>query len=283
MEQEKSTTVKPINIKEVFTAKNPTLARIMPGFVYRFIHSVLELDIINQIIKDHGHLEGVDFINKVVEDFNVRVNLYGLENVPDSGRFIFASNHPLGGFDGMLLLKAVDEKLGNAKFLTNDILLNIPQLRPLFVPINKHGGHSRDATKVLSDTYNSNVQVLIFPAGLASRKIKGRIIDLEWKKHFISKSIRYQRDIIPVFVAGHNSKRFYNAANLRKFLRIKWNLEMFLLPGETVRHRNTDVHIYFGKPVPHTTFNSSKTHQEWAQWVKQETYKLAPVAASANK
>lgn len=283
MEQEKSSAVKPINIREVFAIKNPTLARLMPGFVYRFIHSVLELDVINQIIKDHGHLEGVAFINKVVEDFNVRVNLYGMENIPESGRFIFASNHPLGGFDGMLLLKAVDKKLGNAKFLTNDILLNIPQLKPLFVPVNKHGGHSRDAAKILSDTYSSDAQVLIFPAGLASRKIKGKIVDLEWKKHFISKSIRYKRDIVPVFVAGHNSKRFYNAANLRKLLRIKWNLEMFLLPGETVRHRNTDVHIYFGKPIPYTTFDSSMTHQEWARWAKEETYKLAPAATSANK
>lgn len=283
VEQEKSSAVKPINIKEVFAVKNPTLARLMPGFVYHFIHSVLELDVINQIIKDHGHLEGVAFINKVVEDFNVRVNIYGMENIPDSGRFIFASNHPLGGFDGMLLLKAVDEKLGNAKFLTNDILLNIPQLKPLFVPVNKHGGHSRDAAKILSDTYSSDAQVLIFPAGLASRKIKGKIVDLEWKKHFITKSIRYKRDVVPVFVAGHNSRRFYNAANLRKSLRIKWNLEMFLLPGETVRHRNTDVHIYFGKPIPYTTFDSSKTHQEWAQWTKEETYKLAPAAISANK
>ncbi len=282
MEEEKTGSFKPINIKEVFTTKNPALARVMPGFVYRYIHSLLELDFINNLLQRHGHHLGIEFINKVVEEFNVTIYYHGIENVPDSGRFIFASNHPLGGFDGMLLLKAVDEKLGKARFLTNDVLMNIPQLKPLFVPINKHGSHSRDAARALSETYNSDAQILIFPSGLASRKIKGKVIDLEWKKHFISKAVRYKRDVVPVFVAGHNSKKFYRAASLRKFLRIKWNLEMFLLPGETVRHRNTDVHIYFGKPIPYTLFDSTRTHLQWAQWMKEKTYGLAVKNAAAN-
>lgn len=283
MEEENFISVKPINIKEVFASKNPTLARMMPGFVYRFINSVMEIEFINNLIRRHGHLQGIEFINKVVEEFNVNVHIHGAENIPEAGRFIFASNHPLGGFDGMLLLKAVDEKLGKARFLTNDILLNIPQFRKVFVPINKHGGHSREAAKLLSDTYKSDAQILIFPAGLASRKIKGKIADLEWKKHFIAKAVSYRRDVIPVFVAGRNSNRFYLVANLRKFLHIKWNLEMFLLPGETVSHRNTDVHIYFGKPIPYTAFDRSNTQHEWAQWVKDKVYRLAPKGAVANK
>jgi 1-acyl-sn-glycerol-3-phosphate acyltransferase len=282
VEQEATGSVKPINVREVFKAKNPRLARVIPGFIYRFINSVMEIEFINNLIKRHGHHLGIEFINKVVEEFNVTIYIHGMENVPDSGRFIFASNHPLGGFDGMLLLKAVDEKLGKARFLTNDVLMNIPQLKPLFVPVNKHGGHSREAARVLSETYKSDAQILIFPAGLASRKIKGKIMDLEWKKHFISKAVSYNRDIIPVFVAGRNSNTFYRVARLRKLLRIKWNLEMFLLPGETVRHQNTDVFIYFGKPIPHTTFDSSKTHQEWAQWVKDKVYELSANATGRN-
>lgn len=258
------------------------MARIIPGFVYRYIHSLLELDFINNLIARHGHHLGIEFINKVVEEFGVTIYYHGMENVPDTGRFIFASNHPLGGFDGMLLLKAVDEKLGKARFLTNDLLMSIPQLKPLFVPVNKHGGHSRDAARALSELYSSEAQILIFPAGLASRKIKGKVMDLEWKKHFISKAVRYKRDVIPVFVAGRNSKRFYRVAAFRKFFRIKWNLEMFLLPGETVRHRNTDVHIYFGKPVPYTTFDNSKDQLQWAQWVKDLTYRMGVENAAAN-
>ncbi|MCK3685891.1 1-acyl-sn-glycerol-3-phosphate acyltransferase [Maribellus sp. YY47] len=277
---EKNKPIKPINIREIFREKNERIARFTPGFVYSYLHRILHIDFINNLLKKHGQQTGIAFVDKVVEEFNVREHLHGLENIPSEGKFIFASNHPLGGFDGMLLMKNVEKKLGSFKFLSNDILLNIPQLSPVFVPVNKHGRHAREAAKMLSGVYDSDVQVLIFPSGLASRKIKGQIMDLEWKKHFISKAIEHKRDIIPVFISGRNTNRFYRLAKLRKFLGIKWNLEMFFLPDETYRHRNTDVHLYFGKPIPYTTFNSTKNHKEWAEWVKQEVYKL-PTSYSA--
>jgi putative hemolysin len=234
----------------------------------------MHIGFVNDLLQRNGHLKGTAFVDQVVKEFNVKRHLHGLENIPETGKFIFASNHPLGGFDGMLLLKTVDEKLGNPKFLTNDILLNIPQLRDVFVPVNKHGGHSRNAARQLSEAYNSEAQILIFPSGLASRKIKGKIVDLEWKKHFITKAIQYKRDVIPVFISGRNTNRFYRLAKIRKFLRIKWNLEMFFLPDETMRHQNTDVHIYFGKPVPWSAFDKTKTHKEWADWIKEKVYHL---------
>ncbi len=274
MKEEISKEFKPIDIREVFKAKSPKMAKMIPGFVYSYLKRILHLDFLNDIMKRHGDLIGIEFVEQVVKDFNIREHIYGFENIPDSGRFIFASNHPLGGFDGLLLMKYVDKKLGKLKFLSNDILMSIPNLSPLFVAVNKHGGHSRDAAKALLDAYNSDQQILIFPAGLASRKINGKIVDLDWKKHFISKSIQHNRDIIPIFIEGRNSNRFYRIAKIRKFFRIKWNLEMFFLPDETVKHRNTDIPIYFGKPIPYTTFDKSKTHKEWTDWVKELVYNL---------
>ena len=265
---------KPINIRKVFKEKSPRLAKLMPGFVYSFIDRILHTDFLNDIFVRNGHLTGIDFVDKAVNDFNVKEKIYGIENVPDSGRFIFASNHPLGGFDSLLLMKHVDKKLGNLKFLTNDVLMAIPNLNAMFIPVNKHGGNSREAANLLNDTYNSEVQILIFPSGLASRKIKGKIIDLEWKKHFISKAIKHKRDVIPVFIQGRNSNRFYNLANLRKFFHVKWNLEMFLLPDETLKQKNKEIPIYFGKPISYSTFDKSKTHSEWAEWVKTKVYNL---------
>lgn len=274
MEASESTDIKPINIKKVFAEKNPRMARFIPGFIYGYINRILHLDFVNDFMKRNGHLKGIGFVEQVISEFNVREHLHGLENIPDSGHFIFASNHPLGGFDGLLLMKTVDRKLGKPKFLSNDILMNIPQLRPLFVPVNKHGGHSRSVAQILGETYDSNDQILIFPSGLASRKIKGKIMDLEWKKHFVQKAIRHKRDVIPVFIGGRNTNRFYRIANIRKMLKIKWNLEMFFLSDETMRHRNTDVHLYFGKPIPWTKFDKTKTHQQWAEEVKRIVYDL---------
>lgn len=273
---------KPIRIREVFAAKSPGLAKFIPGFVYRWLNNILHLDEVNAFLEKYGHLKGVEFVDKVVEEFNVHEFVHNIDNIPESGRYIIASNHPLGGFDGMLLMKNVEARLGPFKFLSNDILLNIPQLKPVFVPVNKHGGHAREAAKLLSECYNSEDQILIFPSGLASRKIKGKIVDLEWKKHFISKAIKHKRDVIPVFISGRNSNRFYRIAKIRKFLKLKWNLEMFFLPDETIKHKNTDVHLYFGKPIPYTTFDKTKTQREWAEWVKHKVYKLKERSASVN-
>ncbi|MCK5729830.1 MAG: 1-acyl-sn-glycerol-3-phosphate acyltransferase [Draconibacterium sp.] len=282
MEENKPKEFKPIDIREVFKTKSPGIAKIIPGFIYNYLKRILHLDFLNEIMESNGHLMGIDFLEKVVKEFNIKEHIYGYENIPDSGRFIFASNHPLGGFDGILLMKYVEKKLGKLKFLTNDILMNIPNLRPMFIPVNKHGAHSREAAISLLNVYNSDEQILIFPSGLASRKIKGKIVDLDWKKHFISKSIKHKRDIIPIFIRGRNSNRFYRIAKFRKFFRIKWNLEMFFLPDETVKHRNTDIPIYFGEPIPYTTFDKSKTHKEWADWMKEKIYNLPNDFAQKN-
>jgi len=265
---------KPINIRELFKEKNPVLAKMIPGFIYNYIKRILHLDFLNDFLKRNGHLKGIPFIEQAIHEFNIKGQINGFENIPESGRFIFASNHPLGGFDAFLLMQSVDKRLGKLKFLTNDILLGIPSLRPMFIPINKHGSNSREAAEILNNTYNSNEQILIFPSGLASRKVKGNIIDLEWKKHFIAKSVKHQRDVIPVFIGGRNSKRFYRLANIRKFLHIKWNIEMFYLPDELMKHTNSEVPVYFGKPISYHTFDKSKTHLEWAQWVKDRVYEI---------
>lgn len=282
MEELTTNTFKPINIREIFKKKNPVLAKFLPGFVYGYINRILHIDFLNDFLKRNGHLRGIPFVEQSIQEFNIKEQINGFENIPESGRFIFASNHPLGGFDAFLLMKCVDKRLGKLKFLTNDILLGIPSLRPMFIPINKHGSNSREAAEILNATYNSDEQILIFPSGLASRKIKGKIVDLEWKKHFIAKSVNHHRDIVPVFIGGRNTNRFYRLANLRKFLRIKWNIEMFFLPDELIKHTNSEVPIYFGKPIPYTTFNKSKTQQEWAEWVKDRVYEIPRQTVSEN-
>ncbi|MDO8951612.1 MAG: 1-acyl-sn-glycerol-3-phosphate acyltransferase [Draconibacterium sp.] len=282
MDETITNTFKPINIKEIFIQKNPGLAKIMPGFVFSYIHRLLHIDFINDFIQRNGHLKGIDFVDQGVTEFNVKEHIYGFENIPESGRFIFASNHPLGGFDSLLLMKYVNKKLGKLKFLSNDVLMGIPSLSYMFIPVNKHGTNSREVANTLDNAYNSDDQILIFPSGLASRRIKGIIVDLPWKKHFVTKAVNHKRDVIPVFIGGRNSNRFYIVANIRKFLHLKWNIEMFLLPDELMRQKNADIPVYFGKPIPYQTFNKSKTHQEWADWVKEQVYKIPNQVGNKN-
>jgi putative hemolysin len=274
MSAELSSKVKPIDIKALFAEKNPRLAKLIPGFVYRYINYIMHIEEVNEIMDKYGSMPGIDFVNHVVKHFNIVQEVRGLENIPSGGRFIFASNHPLGGFDSLLLMSIVYERMGKLKFLVNDVLMKITPLRDVFAPINKHGVNSRIAAQYIEDQYRSDVQILIFPSGLASRKIRGKVTDTEWKKHFIQKAVEYQRDVIPVHISGQNSNFFYNFANFRKLLGIKWNLEMFFLSDETFSHKNRNFTLTFGKPISYRQFDKSKTPGEWAQEVKRIVYSL---------
>lgn len=274
MSSENQPPVKLINIREMFMAKNPKLAKKLPGFVYNYIDHILHTEEINEILKKFGKERGVEFARSVVKDFNVHETVNGLENLPASGRFIFASNHPLGGFDALLILSKIDELFGEPITLVNDVLMSIPQLRPIFIPLNKYGGHNKDVIRQLDEAYSSDKQVLIFPCGFASRRKKGIIRDPEWKKHFVVKSIEYQRDVIPVHVSGRNSDFFYNLANFRTFFRIPWNLETFFLADELFKQKNQKFTITFGKPIPWSHFDNSKTKDQWAAEIRELVYKL---------
>lgn len=270
--------VKPIDIREIVRSKSPSIARMLPGFVYRYIHRIIHVDYINYLLKEFGHLDDLEFLRAIIKDFNVNIVILGEENLPADGRFIFAGNHPLGGFDGIILLEVLTRRYSQVRFLVNDILMNITPIKGLFVPINKHGAHSREAARMIDQAMQSDMQILTFPSGLVSRKIKGRIADLAWKKNFIHKAIEHKRDVIPVYFTGRNSNWFYFLAKLRKFLHISWNLEMFYLPDETYKHRNKTVCVRFGKPIPWQAFTKDKTAQEWTEYVRGQVYAMAAEA-----
>ncbi len=269
--------LKEIAIKELVAEKNPRLAGRIPGFVYHLMNRLLHISEVNEIIRRYGHLSGVPFINAVLEYFKVKIVCDGEDNLPKSGHYIFASNHPLGGFDGLMLLKIATDHLGRSLSLSRDELTKIPPLKELFIPINKFGDQRRSA-QWINESYKSDIQVLIFPSGLASRKINGEIRDLVWQKHFIQKAVEHHRDVIPVFISGQNSRFFYELANFRKWIGIKINLEMFLLPDELFKNRGKTFVITFGKPIPSSRFDRTKSHLEWAAIVRDEVYQLSGLA-----
>lgn len=275
MESEKDVSLlKPIVLRELIAEKNSKLAGRIPRFVYGLVNRLLHIREINEIIRRYGHLKGVPFIEAVLLYFEVKVEHRGEENLPASGQYIFASNHPLGGFDGLMLIKVVSDHMGKSLFLVRDELTKIPPLKKLFIPINKFGDQRRSAS-LINEAYDSDSQILIFPAGLASRKIKGKIADLTWQKHFIQKSIEHHRDVVPVYISGKNSWFFYWLANFRKRIGIRMNIEMFLLSDELFKNRGKTFVISFGKPIPWSRFDRTRSHAEWAGTVKEVVYELA--------
>ena len=267
---------KPINLRDLFMVKNPKAGRWIPRFVFRLLSRMLRIDFFNDpILYNHGYKKNVDFARASIEAFDVTLEVLGREHLPRDGRFIFVSNHPLGGFDGMMLISEISRSFPHLKVLANDILCQIENMDGIFVPINKHGAQATENVRRINTMFESDVQVMSFPAGLVSRRKKGVIRDVEWQKSIITKARQTKRDIIPIHVSGRCSNFFYNLANLRKFLGIKVNLEMFFLPNESYKHRNKHFVITFGKPIPYQTFDKRFTPIQWATRVKDYTYTLA--------
>lgn len=268
--------VKPIYIEQVFKSKNPRIARMIPGFIYSFLKRLIHQDSINEFIERYGDRKGLDFADGMMEYLQISYDIVGEENLPSpDGRYIFVSNHPLGGPDGVILISFLGKHYPHLKFPVNDILLNLKNLNNIFLPINKHGSLAKEAVTAIEEAYAYDCQIIMFPAGMVSRKIKGVIQDLEWQKSFVAKARQHHRDIIPIFISGQNSHFFYNLANFRKKIHIKANLEMLCLPDETFKKKGQHFTIHIGSPIPWQRLDKSKKPTEWAAVIREQVYHLA--------
>lgn len=263
-----------IDIDSVFRGKNPKLLKLIPGFLLSYLKRIAHEDELNEFLESTSELPAFEFVDRVLlEEFGAKVISEGLENIPKTGKYIIAANHPLGGPDGMALLHEVKKARTDIIVPVNDLLMNVPNMRDLFIPINKHGSNAENV-RIINDTFASESLMLYFPAGLVSRKKSGHISDLPWKSTFLKKAIRFQRDIIPTHVSGRNSNFFYNLANLRKTLGIKANLEMLYLVNEMYKQRGKKIKISFGKPIPHQIFDKRMSTLEWSQKVREHVYRV---------
>lgn len=270
---ESGSQISQIDLRALFASKKSVLLRFVPGFMIRWLERIIHQREINQALRDFHQDIGLDFVDRILERFGVVIVVEGDENLRGGERLLIASNHPLGGLDGMALMQAAGRVHRDIVFPVNDLLMNLPNLKPLFIPINKHGSNTQNM-RIMEDTFASDKWMLYFPAGMCSRKQKGKIMDLDWKKTFISKAKKHQRTLIPVHIEGRNSNFFYNLANLRKAAGIKANIEMLFLSDEMFSHKGKQVRIRFGKPIPYTLLDKRFSDQQWADLMKVHVYRL---------
>lgn len=263
-----------IDIEKAIDSKNPALLKWMPGFLLRYIKRVTHEDWMNEVLDRVDHLHGIDFANGLIRELNIDVELVGAEHIPKTGGIIIAANHPLGGIDGIALMQAVGKVRTDIRFLVNDLLMAFKNFQPLFIPINKHGKNSVDTLAAIESAYGEDYAVLIFPAGLVSRKDDSGIRDLQWKKSFVAKAKKYKKDILPCFIGGENSRFFYNLAYWRKRIGIKANIEMFYLADELYKQQGQKVVITVGERISCQSLDSSKTDGQWADHLKEVVYEL---------
>lgn len=268
-----------IDIRKILNKRIPRQKRRwIPSFLITGVEKLIHQKELNEILRATLPSEGSEFARRVLQYLDISVSIEGLENLKDGARYMFASNHPLGGLDGMALITVLGDRYGDAniRFLVNDMLMNVDPLKGIFLPVNKFGKQGKAYAQIINEKMASDSQIFQFPAGLCSRLHEnGEIKDLEWQKSFIAKAIEYKRDIVPVFFVGQNSKRFYKTARWRKKLGIKFNLEQILLPSELCKSRGSHYCIIFGKPISWQSLaESGKTHKQLAAEIREASYSL---------
>lgn len=272
------TTERTIDLDKIIHEKMGAKAKYVPAIAVRWLKHIIHQDEVNKFLWESRDKKGTEWLEECTRYLDMTLEIEGLENLPDKndGRlYTFVSNHPLGGVDGVALGAIIGRHYdGRFRYLVNDLLMNLPGLAPLCIPINKTGKQSRNFPEMVEAGFSGDNHILMFPAGICSRKIDGQIHDLPWKKTFITKSVETHRDIVPIHFGGRNSDFFYGLANVCKALNIKFNIAMLFLVDEMYKNVHKTFRVAIGKPIPWQTFDKSKTAMEWAKYVQDEVYKL---------
>lgn len=263
-----------INIKTIIKESNSGTLKRLPGFIIKWIEQIILQEKINQILTKYSDYSGLEFLPKIIEEFNIKIEVDGIENLPENGRSFFLANHPFGIIDGLVLTKIVADKYHTLKSIGNEVFMNVPHLRPMIAAVNVFGRTSKDYVSALETVYNSDDPITHFPAGEVSRLYHGKIQDCQWQKSFITKAILFKRDIVPFYIYGHNSWFFYCLSLVRRKLGIKTNIELILLPHEMFRKKNKTLKIKIGKPIPYQKFDKTCSNWDWAGKVRKYVFDL---------
>ena len=274
----KQVTERTIDIDELLRSKMGTKAKFVPRPLVQWLKRIIHQDEVNAYLWESRHLTGTEWLEECVRYLDMTLDIVGAENLPDKddGRlYTFVSNHPLGGEDGVALGAIIGRHYdGRFRYLVNDLLMNLPGLAPLCIPINKTGNQSRNFPAMVESGFGSDSHMLMFPAGICSRRRNGEIRDNEWKKTFVVKSVQYKRDVVPIHFGGQNSDFFYRLANFSDRYVKKVNLAMLFLVDEMYKNTHKTFRVAIGKPIPWQTFDRSRTAAQWAQYVKEKVYEL---------
>jgi putative hemolysin len=264
-----------IDIQRLVKSKRPRLAKWLPGFVFRYLKRILHQDEINAFLEEHGHLYDTEFCEEVIRFFNITIEIEGMDKIPQSGPVIIAMNHPLGGMDAVAFVAATKAHRTDLRFIVNDLLMNLTNLSGLFVGVNKHGKNDGSVRQQISNAFESDNALVIFPAGLVSRMVDGKVRDLEWKKTFITYAKKFDQPIVPIYINGKLTPFFYRLSRIRKFFGIKVNIEMLFLADELFKQRNKTMVFRVGDPIYVNRTYATLDERAIAQQVRKSVYDLA--------
>lgn len=265
---------KMIDVTRLIASKDEKLLRWLPSFVIRYLERVLHQDEVNHLLEKAKDLKNSAFSDAAMEEFNITITSTGLSNIPKTGPLIIVLNHPLGGMDGLALISLLKNHRPDLRFIVNDLLMNLENLKELFIGVNKHGANKKNIREDIANAFKSEQAICLFPAGLVSRKIDGVVQDLEWKRTFVTYARLHDRTIIPINIEGQLSPFFYRLCKIRRFLRIKTNIEMLYLADELFKQRNKTLQFTIGKPIKMNEFSPDQSDKDVANAIRKIVHEL---------
>ncbi|MFI3280850.1 MAG: acyltransferase [Rikenellaceae bacterium] len=263
-----------LDIPAVIASKAPKAAKYIPGFIYSYLKRILHQDGLNEILSDGWNLSPQQFVQATFKRWKITYTIEGLEKLDPNGRYIFAANHPFGGMDGMMIADCLIEHFGDARVVVNDMLMHLEPLKPIWIPVNTLGAQNPEYVRLFEDGFASNLPILMFPAGICSRVVEGKIADLQWKNTFVRRAHATGRQVVPLHVEGSLHKGFYRIYRWRKALGIKANIEMLYLVDGMFRQQGKSFRMSVGEPLTSEQLKGYGSIKEQVEEVRKKTYSM---------
>ncbi len=232
------------DLRRILSERNPRLLNRLPPGVLALARSLTHEHLVNAVLTARSGLEAAEFCEYVLRRLEITLKLENSRYLEDAERPVICANHPSGGLEGVALIAAILRIRGSCRVPANDLLATVEPLGPLIVGVNRARPSVADMRE-LSAAYQGNEPMLIFPAGVTARVYGGVLREYPWETSFVTRARRADRDIVPVWVSGRNSRHFYLIHRIRRVLGIGFNLEMGLLVDELLRRRGDTLTLRF--------------------------------------
>lgn len=266
-----------VTAKEVAKAIHADKYGFIGTFFGWLLMKVLNISTINKIYNRNKHLNDLDFLNALLDDFQIKFEIpdEDLERLPKDGAYITISNHPLGGIDGILLLKLMIEQRQDFKIIANFLLHRIEPLKPYIMPVNPFEDR-KDAQSSITGFKNSILHLRnghplgVFPAGEVSTYKDGKlVVDKPWEEAAMKLVKKAEVPVVPIYFHAKNSRLFYRLSKISDTLRTA------KLPSELLTQKHRVIKVRVGKPI---TVKDQKEHEsleDFSEFIRRKTYMLA--------
>ncbi|ARV11673.1 glycerol acyltransferase [Gilvibacter sp. SZ-19] len=266
-----------VNAKEVASAVGLKKFGFLGTFMGWSLMKILKIDTLNKIYNKHKHLNDLEFVSSLLDEFEIKFEIpeEDLKRIPKNGPFITISNHPLGGIDGILLLKLLLEIRPDFKIIANFLLHRIEPLKPYVMPVNPF--EDRKDVKSSVTGFKNAIGHLrdghalgIFPAGeVSTYKDDKLMVDKPWEVAAMKLIQKAEVPVVPIYFHAKNSKLFYRLAKMSDTLRTA------KLPSELLTQKERLIKVRIGNPISVKDQQEHESLENFTEFLRRKTYVLA--------